>query len=154
MKTVLHPDDSIIALKMVITSSLSENIAYGAMKTGINQCFSKPVEPVMIKHIISEQIANPVIQKIERTKIRACCVRWETSNQVFKYSLDAGQLVQGDHFDETREKMRTVLKANIIEDIKNFEGITNVQIVNYLLETNESLSPDIEANEDILKIVE
>ncbi|MBL7178890.1 MAG: response regulator [Pseudomonadota bacterium] len=119
---------------LLITAGLSENVAYHSMKAGINQCVSKPVQPATIKHIIAQQIAKPIIQKIERTRIDACGVRWESLNQVFEYSLDTGQLVQGYNSEETREKMRTVLKAKIADDIKNFEGVTNVQIVNYLLE--------------------
>ena len=119
---------------LLITAGLSENVAYNAMKAGINQCVAKPVQPAEIKHLITQQIAKPTIQKIERTRIDACCVRWESLNRIFEYSLDTGQIVHGYHAEETREKMRTMLKAHIANDIKDFEGVTNVQIVNYLLE--------------------
>ncbi len=115
---------------LLISASLTEAVAYNAMMAGINQSISKPIQPEEIRQILSQQLKNPTIQKVKRTKISACCVKWEAENKHFEYSLDTGRIVQGNSTEETREKMLTTLKTHIKSD---FKEIIQTEIVNYFL---------------------
>lgn len=118
---------------ILISASLTIDIAFKAMKAGINQSLSKSIQPVKIKQIIAQQIKNPTIHKVERTQISACCVRWETDNEFFEYSLDTGRLVQGNSAKDTQEKMYETLKTCVRNKSNDFKVIINAQIVDYVL---------------------
>jgi ActR/RegA family two-component response regulator len=118
---------------ILISSSLTTEIAFKAMKAGINQSLSKPIEPVEIKQIIARQIKNPTIHKVERTQISACCVRWEKDNEFFEYSLDTGRLIQSNSAKDTQEKMYEILKTCVRNKNNDSEGVINAKIVDYFL---------------------
>ncbi len=118
---------------ILISSSLTTEIAFIAMKACINQSLSKPFEPVEMKQILARQIKNPTIHKVERTQISACCVRWEKDNEFFEYSLDTGRLIQSNSAKNTQEKMDEILKTCVRNKSNDFEGVINAKIVDYFL---------------------
>ena len=78
---------------LLLSAAITPDLAYRAMKCGINQCLAKPYTPGELKTVVRAQIARPTIHRVERAEIAAMCLAWQRDNRWYEYSPDTGKLV-------------------------------------------------------------
>lgn len=95
---------------ILLTSTLTNQIAHYAMTLGVNCSLSKIISnDDLVKETLA-QIENPQIQVIQKEYHEVYCVQWEHEGRHFQYSPDINVTVSSCDSDETQELMENKLK--------------------------------------------
>jgi CheY-like chemotaxis protein len=97
----------------LISASLTEEMAYGGMKRGVNFSFRKPIPDFNeFKERVLAQIEKPFIELVVREKININCLRWQDKGMYYEFSPELRKLVSGKSKKITNDKMLEVMKEN------------------------------------------
>jgi CheY-like chemotaxis protein len=98
---------------ILISASLTEEMAYGAMKRGVNFSCRKPIPDFNnFKARILGQIEKPVIEVVVREKINISCLRWQDKGIHYEFSPELRKLVSGKSKKITNDKMLEVMEES------------------------------------------
>ncbi|RMD83981.1 MAG: response regulator [Candidatus Dadabacteria bacterium] len=89
----------------LISSGMTNELAYAAMKAGANDSFSKSEPPSKIKEAILAQIEKPEIRYVHLDYLITRCVAWMKDNVHYQYSPESGDLVSGPDAERVHMEM-------------------------------------------------
>lgn len=111
---------------ILMTSTITSEIAYKAMRIGVNQSVSKLESAEVVRKIVTEHIERPHTQYFARTFYEVECISFEVARKYFQYCPDLDKSVIGDTPEEAANKMRAELEDSIFNQKLSFY-ITDVQ---------------------------
>ncbi len=100
---------------ILFTATLTNEVLYKAMKSGVNQALKKTMPGKEVLDIVMGQVASPHVEHIERESYEFHCMSWSDGIEYFQYSPETGVKVSGSSAIEAQEKMRMEL-GNIVAD--------------------------------------
>ncbi len=118
---------------MLISASYTEQMAYEAIKAGINQCFAKPIEKNSFKSAITKQLEAPYIVHVMPKSLRVKCYSWEKAGYFYQYSPQIEQLVRDTSMEDVRQKMQVLLRKNLKNQLDELEFIVDKAAVHYTI---------------------
>ena len=95
---------------ILLTSTLTNNIAHQAMTLGVNCSLPKVISNEDLVRETMAQIENPMIKIIQKEYHEVYCVQWEHEGVYFQYSPDINAVVSSPSSEETQELMEYKLK--------------------------------------------
>jgi CheY-like chemotaxis protein len=105
-----HADTPII----LYTASLNNELAYRAMRAGINKGLAKPINMLdMMQHVV-KQIELPHVKHVKRELLQLTCFSWVVDGRYFEYSPDLDLPLNGDDKQALRQQMHTTLEERIL----------------------------------------
>lgn len=104
---------------ILISASHDNEMAYRAMKAGINDSFSKPIPVAELRLAIQAQVANPHVKKVERGDMEVWCLAWAEGDLFKEYSPDLGGVVKGKSAQEAHERMALLLAEHVEKEGKD-----------------------------------
>lgn len=114
---------------ILLSASLNNEIAYHAMRIGINCSLQKPIEPIMLKQIIVKQLKEPKIEEVSRSKIPVSCIRWQNQDKYYEYSPDLNQVISGESKEIVQNNMSKIL--NEYKSKPQFGEIMEIELTKY-----------------------
>ena len=94
----------------LITSTVTPDLAYKAMRIGVNETVSKLEPPDSLRAIVTRHLSNLQIRYIPRPYYEIECVKYEAAQKHFQYCPDLDKIVCADSPKEAVDKMRTLLE--------------------------------------------
>jgi CheY-like chemotaxis protein len=123
-KTDAHRETPIF----LISASLTEEVAYEAMKRGVNSSYKKPIADVdELKTNIQNMIKTPRIDQVYRNKISINCLKWQEGGVYYEFSPELRKLVSGTSLDQVDERMLEAVKENNVKALGEIYGVEIVQ---------------------------
>lgn len=118
---------------LLVSASLSDEMAYKAMRAGVNQCFRKPLHPSEVRQAVVKQLASPWIEDVHRSKLHLHGVSWESGGLYYEYSPDLDQRVSAASNEQARQEMIQRLQT-LVGGKMSFEEIPKLRLVEYDLD--------------------
>ena len=116
---------------ILLSAAVAPELAHRAMRCGINQCLAKPYPPSEVKAIINAQIANPTIERVERSVIAASCAAWQADDAYYQYSPDTGKLVSARTPEDAHAQMHESLRQWVGQTGKDCETVLEPTFVQH-----------------------
>jgi DNA-binding NtrC family response regulator len=120
---------------ILISAGLTTEIAYNAMRSGINQSLKKPVGSDELRKIVSQQLESPTIHGVERSYNKLRCIAWEMHDVHYEYSPDINRIVQDNTKEGAHLKMNNLLNNVLNDKTDSFREIIGIEIVNHVIKT-------------------
>lgn len=98
---------------LLYCSSLNNEMAYQAMKVGINESIAKPMNMLELRERIVKLIEMPVVKRVRRELLQLTCFSWQADGQYHEYSPDLNRRLSGDDQQEVRRQMQSILETEI-----------------------------------------
>lgn len=99
---------------ILYTASMNNELAYRAMRAGINEGLAKPIDMLdMMQHVV-KQLELPHVKRIRRELLQLTCFSWTADGKHYEYSPDLGLLINGDDRQVLRQQMHTALEELIL----------------------------------------
>jgi CheY-like chemotaxis protein len=118
---------------LLVSTGLTDDLAYHAMRSGINQSFRKPLHPSEVRQAVLKQLESPWVEDVHRTRLLLHGVSWQAGGMYYEYSPDLDRRVSADRKEEAHEEMTRQLKA-LVGGRMNFEEVPDLRIVDYRLD--------------------
>lgn len=118
---------------LLVSTGLTDEVAYQAMRAGVNQSFRKPLQPTEIRQAVTKQLESPWIEDVHRSKLYLHGVSWEAGGVYYEYSPDLDHRVSATSKDEAHQEMIRQL-GTLVGGRMNFEEVPELHIVEYNLD--------------------
>lgn len=116
---------------VLLTASYTNHIAYLAMNSGVNQSIRKPVNPVVFRKAVSEQMANPFVEKVELTSLSIDCLAWEADGTFCQFNPHLNELVKDSSKEGAKVAMSELLSKKFTADPDAFNLFVTPKISNH-----------------------
>ena len=93
-----------------ISSALTNQVAFAAMRAGANASLSKVTTSAKVREEVIEQLAHPHTHIICPEVLETCCLAWRCENVFYQYSPELGETVSSATEQGVNEKMDFLLK--------------------------------------------
>lgn len=113
LKKIRTIKDYDLSLAFILTSTLTNNIAYKAMRAGANASFSKLTSPGTMREQVSEFLEIPFVNLVKNEFHEIECVTWANGSQFYQYSPDLDKTVYANTPEEADSLMQTLLSEYI-----------------------------------------
>ncbi len=94
---------------LLLSSVMSNQIAYAAMRARINKSFNKLISYETVKAEILKQIKNPTIEKVKLEAIETRCIAWRNDLNFYQYSPEFNLTVLAASAEEANRKMEEAI---------------------------------------------
>jgi two-component system chemotaxis response regulator CheY len=118
---------------LLVSAGLTDEIAFQAMRTGVNQSFRKPLRPAEIRQAVMKQLESAWIEDVQRSKLHLHGVSWKSNGIYYEYSPDLDHRVSAASKDEAHQEMIRQLQT-LVGGRMNFEEVPELHIVEYDLD--------------------
>ncbi len=108
----------------ILTSTLTTNLAYKAMRAGANESISKLTSPTDLREIVNKHFEHRHVKIVKQDFHEVECLSWAFNNHFFQYSPDLEKTITGKSPEEVNEKMHTEIET-WIQSRKNVIFDTN-----------------------------
>lgn len=98
---------------LLFTASLNNELAYEAMRTGVNQSLAKPMPMFELLEHVVRHVEVPQTEVVKRELLPMTCFHWVADGLHHSYSPDLNTHVQADTRDQAQSKMQTILEREI-----------------------------------------
>lgn len=113
-----------ISPAFLLTSTLTSNLAYKAMRAGANESISKLVSPSDLREIIQKHLEHRYVKLVSQEFYEVECLSWAHDNHFYQYSPDIEKTVSGRSPEEVHALMDTEIET-WIQSRKNVIFDTN-----------------------------
>lgn len=118
-----YPDAPIL----LITSTLTNEVAFKAMRAGVNESLSKLTSPTLIRRIVARQIKRPYVKLVNRDGYEVWCAIWEKNGQYYQYCPEMDLTISARTPEEAQAQMRAKLATLIYSEKKTFDSVMHVE---------------------------
>lgn len=104
---------------ILFSAMLDEDLAFRAMKAGVNNSFAKPMSMLELREHIVDLIATPTtFKRVRRQLIQMTCSLWFADGKYHAFSPDFNHHIEGDSSEVVRQQMHNYLEQKLqsIED--------------------------------------
>lgn len=121
IRTISEYDNS---SAFILTSTLTNSVAYKSMRAGANASFSKLTTPTVMREQVIKFLKNPFVSLIKNEFHEIECVTWAYKSQFYQYSPDLKKTVSAQTPEEAEAKMQQIL-AEYVQNNSNAVFDTN-----------------------------
>jgi len=118
---------------LLVSAGLTDEIAYQAMRAGVNQSFRKPLHPTEMRQAVAKQLESPWVEDVHRTQLHLHGVSWESGGVYYEYSPDLEIRVSAASREEAHQEMIRRL-GTLVDGRRNFEEVPELHVVEYDLD--------------------
>lgn len=118
---------------LMVSASLTDEMAFQAMRAGVNQCFRKPLRPAEIRQAVLKQLQSPWVEDVRRSQLHLHGVAWKSGAVYYEYSPDLDRCISGASRDEVHQDMLRELKG-LVDGRMDFEEVPDLHLVDYDLD--------------------
>ncbi|MBN1942942.1 MAG: response regulator [Phycisphaerae bacterium] len=118
---------------LMVSAGMTSEIAYEAMRAGVNQSFRKPLHPAQMREVVLRQIESPRIEDVQRSHLFLHGVSWSCKGVHYEYSPDLDHRVSAASRNEAHQEMIRQLKT-LVGGRMDFEEVHELHIVEYNLD--------------------
>ena len=112
---------------ILLTSTLTNEIAYKAMKSGVNISISKLTSPSMLRRILARQVKRPYVKLVQRDLYEVWCAVWEKEGFYYQYCPELDEKVSAGTPEDAEKQMRERLEQLIYREGIYPDSILNVE---------------------------
>ena len=145
---IRHQDRFATTPIVLVTASFTSQVAYAAMKAGINQTVRKPIKAKDFKHTILQQIESPYFNKVQFDSVSPGCLAWKDGDIYHEYSPDLDVTIQDRNEKYCHDLMRNILEKVLHETPDKLEKMLSPKLVRHFirrstqpLKTDGSVNP-------------
>ena len=125
---------------LLLSASLTNDLSYFAMRSGINQSRRKPLSPAELRELISTQLTSPFVEAVQRPYFALGCIAWEYEGVYNQYSPDLNQTVHDDTAEGAHDKMDKLLRKHCRNEKIPDKEIVGIEIVYHRLDERDGKS--------------
>ena len=114
---------------IIVSSGLTNDISYRAMKYGINAAIAKPIKRDNLIGLISSLLEFPIVYEVKRNVVQAYCVSWEDPNAFYEYSPEMNLRVIGETSKEAHEKMNKEINDFVNKKKEEFNDVIDLKTI-------------------------
>lgn len=135
---------------LLYASSVDNELAFQAMKAGINESIQKPMPAMELCQRIVTQIELPEIKHVRRQLLQLTCMVWKVDGKWHEYSPDLNLLLRGDDPKTLEAEMQQRLEAELLAkanpddypaDIKLLKHVVQLRSVEESAESSDTCDP-------------
>ncbi len=131
---------------VLVSAGLTTDMAYRAMRIGINQCVDKPFNATRFREVLASQLEHPTVHIVDRSHIHVCCATWEADGAYYEYSPDTGTLIRDDTRTGAHAKMRKLLTefvdSKLGDEADDCALVLELETVRHTIEASGQSSAD------------
>jgi hypothetical protein len=109
---------------ILISSALTNQVAFGAMRAGANISISKMNPIAETRAEIVRQITRPYTHIVEPEMLETCCLAWKSDNVFYQYSPEIDQVVMSATEEGAHLKIEKLLQ-------ENYKNTRNIKLFAY-----------------------
>lgn len=118
---------------LLVSAAMTNEVAYEAMRVGVNKSFRKPLRPAEVRDVVIRQLESPWIEEAKRSRLHLHGVSWVKDGVYFEYSPDLNRYVSAATREEAHREMLEQLKERVGGRM-DFEEVVEFHLVEYDLD--------------------
>lgn len=111
---------------ILLTSTLTNDVAYKSMRAGVNISISKLTSPSALRRIVARQVKRPYVQLYSREFYEVWCATWEKDQVYYQYCPETEDLITAGTPEDAEKKMREKLEEIIFKEKRYPDSILNL----------------------------
>ena len=112
---------------ILLTSTLTNEVAYKAMRSGVNISVSKLTSPSMLRRILARQVKRPYVKLVQRDCYEVWCAAWEKDGVYYQYCPEMDEQIVAETPEDAEKKMRERLGQLIYQEGIYPDSIMNIE---------------------------
>ena len=122
---------------LLLSHGMTEEVAFAAMRAGINQSLDKMVTPEELREVVLKQVAQPTIVEVHPERITTRCLCWKADNIYYEYSPQYGLRISAPTMKDAHRRMAEALQLAFEKDPQLEVLSEDVEVTSHILQARK-----------------
>ncbi len=118
---------------LLVSGSMDKILITLAVKHGINDCISKPLQKDVVISIVSKMLLEPYHRKVDSLAVNIICLEWTAAGRYYQYCPELMHLEEAGDYRSVSDQMRTYLEARFCAGA-DLGMVTNAVTTSHIVE--------------------